>query len=312
MSSSARTIRKPKPAEADGFSIKFWGVRGSIPSPGPETARYGGNTPCIEVRVGGERLIFDLGTGVRELGAAADGPVDAHIFVSHYHYDHLQGLPFFGPIFDPRSRFTIRGPTRNGRSVRDVLSGQMQQPFFPVTAEMVFRAQLEYQGFEAGDRLELGGAKISAVETNHPGGNLAYRVDYKGKSFVYATDTEHGSDRDQQLINFAKGADVLVYDAMYTEDEYLGRVGGPKTGWGHSTFQNAVKVAAQAEVGTLVLFHHDPTRTDDTLDALLKDVKRQRKATIAAKEGLVLKLTPRASTPARGRRAAPAKSPRRR
>lgn len=312
MSSSARTIRKPKPAEADGFSIKFWGVRGSIPSPGPETARYGGNTPCIELRVGGERLIFDLGTGVRELGAAADGPVDAHIFVSHYHYDHLQGLPFFGPIFDPRSRFIIRGPTRNGRSVRDVLSGQMQQPFFPVTAEMVFRAQLEYQGFEAGDRLELGGAKISAVETNHPGGNLAYRVDYKGKSFVYATDTEHGSDRDQQLINFAKGADVLVYDAMYTEDEYLGRVGGPKTGWGHSTFQNAVKVAAQAEVGTLVLFHHDPTRTDDALDALLKDVKRQRKATIAAKEGLVLKLTPRASTPARGRRAAPAKSPRRR
>ena len=169
--------------------MRFWGVRGSIPSPGPETARYGGNTPCVEVRAGDELFIFDLGTGVRELGAAAQGPLDAHIFISHYHYDHLQGLPFFGPIFDPRSRFTIRGPTRGGRTVRDVVSGHMQQPFFPVTVEMVFRAQLEYQGFEAGDRLKLNGVTVSAIEAQHPGGNLAYRVDFKGKSVVYATDT---------------------------------------------------------------------------------------------------------------------------
>lgn len=312
MSSSARTVRKPRPAEADGFSIKFWGVRGSIPSPGPETARYGGNTPCLEVRVGRERLIFDLGTGVRELGAAAHGPIDADIFISHYHYDHLQGLPFFGPIFDPRSRFTIRGPTRNGRSVKDVLSGQMQQPFFPVTAEMVFRAQLEYQGFEAGDRLVIGGAKLSAIETSHPGGNLAYRIDYKGKSIVYATDTEHGTERDAQLLEFARGCDVLISDAMYTEDEYLGRTGGSKIGWGHSTFQNAVKVADAAQVGTLVLFHHDPTRTDDALDAILRDVKKTRRATIAAKEGLVLRLLPKAAAPARAPRKAPSRSPRRR
>jgi phosphoribosyl 1,2-cyclic phosphodiesterase len=287
-------------------------VRGSIPSPGPETARYGGNTPCIEVRVGGERLIFDLGTGVRELGASVKGPLEAHIFVSHYHYDHLQGLPVFGPIFDPRSRFTVRGPTRNSRSVKDVLSGQMQQPFFPVTAEMVFRAQLEYQSFEAGDRLTLGGARISAIESHHPGGNLAYRIDYKGKTVVYATDTEHGSDRDTQLLEFARGADVLIYDSMYTEDEYLGRTGGPKIGWGHSTWQNAVKVADEAEVGTLVLFHHDPTRTDDALDALVKEVKKQRRATIAAREGLTLKLLPTAAPPASARRKAPARSPRRR
>jgi phosphoribosyl 1,2-cyclic phosphodiesterase len=265
-------------------------VRGSIPSPGPETARYGGNTPCVEITAGDERFIFDLGTGVRELGAAAGGPVTANIFISHYHYDHLQGLPFFGPIFDPRSRFTVRGPTRGGRTVKDVIAGQMQQPFFPVTADMVFRAQLEYQAFEAGDRLKLGGALVTAIEANHPGGNLAYRVEYRGRSVVYATDTEHGSDRDAQLVEFSRKADLLIYDAMYTEDEYLGRVGSPKIGWGHSTWQQGIKVADEAEVGTLVLFHHDPTRTDAALDALVKLVRRQRKATVAAREGLAFKL----------------------
>lgn len=287
MSSSTRKVRKQKPAE---LSVRFWGVRGSIPSPGPETARYGGNTPCVELRAGQELFIFDLGTGVRELGAAQRGPFSAHIFLSHYHYDHLQGLPFFTPIFDPRNRFTVRGPTRNGTSVRDVVSGHMQQPFFPVTAEMVFRAQLEYQAFEAGDRLKVNGVTVSAIEANHPGGNLAYRVDYKGRAVVYATDTEHGSERDAQLIDFARGADLIIYDAMYTEEEYLGRAGSPRLGWGHSTWQNAVKVAAEAKIGTLVLFHHDPTRTDDQLDELVREVKKHRKATIAAKEGLVIKL----------------------
>jgi ribonuclease BN (tRNA processing enzyme) len=138
--------------------------------------------------------------------------------------------------------------------------------------------------------LKLNGVTVSAIEANHPGGNLAYRVDYKNKSIVYATDTEHGSERDAQLIDFSRGADLIIYDAMYTEEEYLGRIGGPKIGWGHSTWQNAVKVAAAAKVGTLVMFHHDPTRTDDALDDLVKLVKKHRKATIAAKEGLQIKL----------------------
>ncbi|MBL8913963.1 MAG: hypothetical protein JNM17_24885 [Archangium sp.] len=159
-----------------------------------------------------------------------------------------------------------------------------------MTAEMVFRAQLEYQAFEAGDRLKLNGVTVTAIETNHPGGNLAYRIDYKNRSVVYATDTEHGNERDAQLIEFARGADLIIYDAMYTEEEYLGRAGSPKLGWGHSTWQNAVKVADTAEIGTLVLFHHDPTRTDDKLDELLREVKKARKATIAAKEGLIIKL----------------------
>jgi len=270
--------------------VRFWGVRGSIPSPGPETSRYGGNTPCLEVRVGQELILFDLGTGAREFGQVAPRPVEGNIFISHYHYDHLQGLPFFGPIFDPRSRFVIRGPTREGRTVKDVISSQMQQPFFPVTAEMVFRAQIEYQPFAAGDRARIGEALVTAIETHHPGGNLAYRIDVKGKSLVYATDTEHGTARDVQLIDFARDADVFIYDAMYTEDEYLGRSGSPKMGWGHSTLETSVKVADEANVGMLVLFHHEPTRSDDAMDELVKQAKKLRKATIAAKEGLVLKL----------------------
>ena len=290
--SAARKARPPhlKAKTAGGLSVRFWGVRGSIPSPGPNTAKYGGNTPCIEVRAGDELLIFDLGTGIRELGVATRGPLDATIFISHYHYDHLQGLPFFSAMFDPRNRFSIRGPTRAGRTVEQVISDQMQQPFFPVTAEMVFRAKVDYQSFAAGDHVQIGQAVVTAIETNHPGGNLAYRVDAGDKAFVYATDTEHGTDRDDELIDFARGAKVLVYDSMYTDDEYLGRQGSPKTGWGHSTWQTAVKIADAAQVETLVLFHHEPSRTDREMDALVKRVRKVRKQTVAASEGLQLVL----------------------
>lgn len=269
--------------------MRFWGVRGSIPSPGPETARYGGNTPCVEMRAGAHHLIFDLGTGARQLGARVEGPLDANIFLTHYHYDHLQGLPFFTPFFDPRARFTVRGPTRGGRTVQEVISSQMQPPFFPVTAEMVFRAQLEYQSFEAGDRARLGDLTVSAIEANHPGGNLAYRVEHQGQVVVYATDHERGA-RDAQLTDFCQGAEVLIYDAMYTDDEYLGRAGAAKKGWGHSTWQSAVGVANAAQVKTLVLFHHEPTRSDDDLDDIVKIARRHFHSTLAAREGLVLKL----------------------
>jgi len=288
LSSSTRKARKPKRAEE--FTVRFWGVRGSIPSPGPETARYGGNTPCVEVRCGTAQLIFDLGTGARALGEASEGPMEATLFLSHYHYDHLQGLPFFRPVFDPRCHITVRGPTRRGQTVQDVISGQMQQPFFPVTAEMVFRAQLEYHPFTAGDTVRVGSAVVTGLEVNHPGGNIAYKVDFSGRTVVYATDTEHGTERDAQLVEFSRGAEVLIYDAMYTEDEYVGRVGTSKIGWGHSTWEAAVKIADEAKVGTLALFHHDPTRTDGAMDHLMKTVRRHRKQTIAAREGLALKL----------------------
>lgn len=270
------------------FRVRFWGVRGSIPAPGASTSHYGGNTPCVEVRCGNELLIFDLGSGVRALGETYPAPLKASIFLSHYHYDHLQGLPFFTPMFNPKNAFTLFGPTRDGMGVQQILSGQMKQPYFPVTAEMVFRAQIEYRQISPGDHAQLGEARVSAVELNHPGGNLGYRIDYKGRSVVYATDIEHGSEVDARLAEFARDCDLLIYDAMYTEDEYLGRSGPPKTGWGHSTWQASIKAADNAHAKTLVLFHHDPTRDDKGLQKLLREVKRQRPEAVAAAEQLVL------------------------
>ncbi|MFZ5469306.1 MAG: MBL fold metallo-hydrolase [Myxococcota bacterium] len=270
--------------------MRFWGVRGSIPAPGARTSRYGGNTPCVEVRCGDHLLIFDLGSGVRLLGESHPAPLKASIFLSHYHYDHLQGLPFFTPMFNPQNELVIYGPTRNGQTVHQILSGQMQQPYFPVTAEMVFRAKVEYRPIDEGERVVLGEAVVTAVELNHPGGNLGYRVDFRGRSMVYATDIEHGSEMDQRLASFAQGTDVLIYDAMYTEDEYLGRSGPPKTGWGHSTWQGAVEAAHRAQAKKLVLFHHDPTRGDADLEKVLRHVKKQRPDAIAAREQQTLSI----------------------
>lgn len=270
--------------------MEFWGVRGSIPSPGAKTQRYGGNTPCVEIRCGKERLIFDLGSGVRALGERYPAPISASIFLSHYHYDHLQGLPFFTPMFNPANSFVLYGPERQGRDVKAILSGQMQQPYFPVTAEMVFRAKMDYRTIRPGEKHPIGDAVVTALELNHPGGNLGYRVDYKGHSVVYATDIEHGSAMDEKLAEFARGTDLLIYDAMYTEDEYLGKKGAPKTGWGHSTWQASVAAANKAHAKTLVLFHHDPTRDDAGMDALLGLVKKHRPEAVAAAEAMVLSI----------------------
>jgi phosphoribosyl 1,2-cyclic phosphodiesterase len=277
------------------FHVRFWGVRGSIPSPGPQTRRYGGNTPCVEMRVGDELLVFDLGTGARPLGdylLSRGKPVQASVFLSHYHYDHLQGLPFFTPIFVPQNAFTFYGSPRNGQSVKEILAGQMTQPYFPVTAEGVFRAQLHYHDIQPGEVLRIGPAQVRTVELNHPGGNLGYRVECDGRSVVYATDIEHSSDTDERFYAFAKGADVLIYDSMYTEDEYCGKAGPPRTGWGHSTWQAAVQAANASQAKKLVLFHHDPGRDDAAITKLLRQVRKHRPEAIAASEDMLLKVIP--------------------
>lgn len=269
-------------------------MRGSIPSPGPNTRRYGGNTPCVEIGVGDALLIFDLGTGARPLGdelLARDKPVEAAIFLSHYHYDHLQGLPFFTPIFVPQNAFTFYGSPRNGQSVKQILSGQMTQPYFPVTADGVFRARLDYHDVNAGETVTVGPAQVRTLELNHPGGNLGYRVECDGRSVVYATDIEHGTEEDGRFFEFARGADLLIYDSMYTEDEYCGRHGGPpRTGWGHSTWQAAVRAANESQAKTLVLFHHDPGRDDASMNRLLRQVRKHRPEAIAAQEDMLLRL----------------------
>jgi phosphoribosyl 1,2-cyclic phosphodiesterase len=264
-------------------------VRGSIPAPGPRTKGYGGNTSCVEVRCGDRLLIFDLGSGARPLGESlrerGDG-VAGQVFLSHYHYDHLQGLPFFAPMFDARSHFVVHGPTRGGQAVQSILAGQMVPPYFPVTAEEVFLARVDYRPVVEGEVIDLGEVQVRSLELHHPGGALGYRVDYHGHSLVYATDIEHGSPADARLARFAAGTDVLIYDAMYTPEEYAATPG--KMGWGHSTWEAAVAAAKAADARTLVLFHHDPERTDVALAALERQSRRLRPGTVAAREGLTL------------------------
>ncbi len=266
--------------------MRFWGVRGSIPAPGEKTAKFGGNTPCVEMLCGAERLIFDMGTGARVLGAAAGAPFDATIFLSHYHYDHLQGLPFFEPFFDARNRFVLYGPVNGGERLEEVLADQMREPFFPVRAADVFKAHLTYRDLTPGASVRIGEVDVATLPLPHPGGNLGYRVTYGGKSVVYATDVEHAVDIDEAFLRFAHGADVLICDAMYTEDEYR----DAKVGWGHSSWERTARAAELAGVKQLVLFHHEPGRSDAELTKLLRKVRKVRREAIAAHERLTLEL----------------------
>ena len=256
--------------------LRFWGTRGSVPSPGPNTVRYGGNTPCVEVRTDTDRLIIlDAGTGIRELGlsliARANGSgIHADIFLTHAHWDHIQGIPFFAPIFRPGNRFTIWGSTALPRRIDRVIREQMSPVVFPVPFEKL-AAQISFS--EIAEEQHAGdGYAVTAFAVRHPGGALGYRFsagDGTGPSFVYISDNELGSaetyqtrsDWDQQIVQFVKGARVLVHDATYTADEYEHH-----RGWGHSTYEDAVALALAARVEQLVLFHHRPERTDEELD----------------------------------------------
>ncbi len=277
------------------FSIRFWGVRGSIAAPGPETAGVGGNTSCVEVTCGDSRFILDSGTGIRPLGDALikQGPVDATLLLSHHHWDHIQGLPFFTPIYLPTTKLTVVGPQTDRLSNIDVLEHQMSSPVFPVRLEEL-PCSLDTKEVMAGDVLELGGARIRVSKGNHPGGSLAYRIEYAGRSVVYATDTEHYSCVDPALRDLALGADVLIYDSQYTPAEYRGEQGPSKVGWGHSTYEDGAKLAHAADVGQYVLFHHDPRRTDAGVAELEQRAQSLFAGSVAAREGLVLSLPARA------------------
>ncbi len=278
--------------------ITFWGVRGSIPTPGPDTVEIGGNTSCVEVRAGKALMVFDGGTGLRLLGRKLVGemPLEAHIFFSHVHWDHIQGFPFFAPAFVPGNTIHLYGGNNVSRTLEETLAGQMDHPSFPVhLSEM--GATMRFYDLREGQTIELdagGGtkAKVTSGRGNHPNGVFAYRVDADGHSVVYATDTEHYAVVDPKLTKLARGADILVYDSQYTPEEYAGTAGfgGPKLGWGHSTFEEAAKLAHAAGVKQLVLYHHDPTQSD----AMVRDKERRAKELFpnvrAAYEGLSIEL----------------------
>lgn len=280
------------------LKIRFWGVRGSIAAPGPETAGVGGNTSSVEVECGKTRILFDAGTGLRQLGdeLLRAGPVNAHLLLSHHHWDHIQGLPFFVPLYLPSTELTVIGPMAERHSMHDVLSHQMTSPVFPVRLEEV-PCRLETREVRGGDRFQIGEVGVRVAKLNHPGGVLAYRLDFQGQSVVYATDTEHYSCVDPALCALAAGADVLIYDAQYTPAEYRGESGPSKVGWGHSTYEDGAKLAREAGVGRLVLFHHDPRRTDAGVAEIERLARELFPSTIAAREGMLIE-------PAREARAA--------
>jgi phosphoribosyl 1,2-cyclic phosphodiesterase len=281
------------------MTVRFWGVRGSIPSPGPETYRYGGNTACVEVRAGGELLILDAGSGIRQLGLAlnqAGAPIVGTILISHAHWDHIHGLPFFAPAMAAGNRFKVYGCTGTSPHLRHILAGQMETPYFPVSLNDM-PGTLEFDDLPEG-LLRVGPLTIRTIRLHHPGMTLAYRIELGPHSLVYATDNEptpavNGGEPslDCELIRFAAGADLLICDAQYTREEYRQHIG-----WGHSSVTDAVRLALAAGVRKMALFHHDPERTDAALDELLTEARAellQRKGALEcllAAEGLELVL----------------------
>jgi len=292
-------------------TVHFWGVRGSIAAPGPETARYGGNTPCVSIEHDGRILILDAGTGIRKLGialqaAAAGRPLEVDLLISHTHWDHIQGFPFFVPAFVPRNRVRVFGPRSAEKPLEKVLRGQMDVEYFPVAlGDMA--AQISVEEYR-GQHVDIGPFHVVPGYLNHPGVTLGYRIELPGLTIAYATDTEpyrsflpgqagdqavaaFGKDQDASLIDLVRGADVYIADAQYSPDEYR-----TKVGWGHTNYADTVDLAIEAGVKRLVLFSHDPMHDDAAVDRKLAHCRvlmAERGAdieVIAAAEGVPLAL----------------------
>jgi phosphoribosyl 1,2-cyclic phosphodiesterase len=290
------------------MKVRFWGTRGSIAKPGPKTVRYGGNTSCVQVTSpGGTMLIIDCGTGAHDLGQhilkeKPTGNVGS-ILISHTHWDHIQGIPFFAPLFVPGNSWTFFAPRGFGDTLRETLAGQMEFTYFPVTLD-AFGAKVEYRDLTE-QTFEIGDVRITTRFLNHPALTLAYKLECDGATVVYSCDHEphsheladgcgqiHGQDREHS--EFFRGADLVIHDSQYTPAEYA-----TKIGWGHSTPHYAAQMCRAAGARMLALTHHDPTRTDDQIDAMLAELSAAGNATpglevIAAAEGLELEVVGRA------------------
>jgi phosphoribosyl 1,2-cyclic phosphodiesterase len=272
------------------FAVRFWGVRGSIPTPGKDTMRYGGNTSCIEMRVGERRLIFDGGTGLQELSKnlMKQLPPKTYMFFTHYHWDHIQGFPFFMPAFVKGHCLQIYGAIpQNGDSLEQHFMERVLHPNSPVPLAGL-KADIKFCDVVCGETFEVEDIQFQTCHLNHPNNAMGYRVNWCGRSVFYCTDTEHYPDRlDENVMELARDADMMIYDAMYTDEEYH-HPKAPKLGWGHSTWEEAVKIAKAAGVKTLVIFHHDPAHSDEFLDQLALQVKDSFPNSVIAREGLVI------------------------
>jgi phosphoribosyl 1,2-cyclic phosphodiesterase len=273
------------------MKIKFWGVRGSIPSPGPDTVKIGGNTSCVEVRADNKILIFDMGTGARPLGSSLlkELPLNIHLFFSHMHHDHNQGFPFFAPAFIGGNTFMVYGADKVNVQLEEILAGVMQYPYFPVLLKDL-PANMEFIDLKEGQKVQVSDlVTVFNRKLNHPDGVFGYRVEAiesgQKKVFTFCSDTEHYDVVDWKVADLAKDSDVFIYDAQYTVEEYP-----KKLGWGHSTWKAGVKVAKEAGVKNLVLFHHEPAHNDKTILEIEAKAKAEFPKTVAAYEGLEFNL----------------------
>jgi phosphoribosyl 1,2-cyclic phosphodiesterase len=278
------------------MKAKFWGVRGSIPTPGKQTVRYGGNTPCVEIRLPDDSLIIlDAGTGIRNLGdfLIMNGEsIKAYLLITHPHWDHIQGFPFFKPAFISGNELTIIGTERKDKSLSEIVAEQMNRIYFPVQLQDLKAAIKFIPVMEEGE-LPVFDAIVKIIYVNHPGFTVGYRLEHQGKSLVYISDNEPfdrsvapslsnfestvkdrfsslEGDPNKRIVDFCRGADVLIHDATYTPEEYIDRVG-----WGHSHYLFSLRVAAEANVKKLFLFHHDQNHSDEKVDDILKKCKKE-------------------------------------
>ncbi|MBA3451991.1 MAG: MBL fold metallo-hydrolase [Deltaproteobacteria bacterium] len=265
------------------LTVRFLGVRGSIATPGAEKTA-GGNTACVEVCAGDTRIILDAGTGLRTLGdeRMAKGPRHSTILLSHLHWDHVAGLPFFTPIYVPGHRVEIASGPNGVMSHDEAIRSLFRAPFFPVDYSTL-QDQISTRELRPNEKFTIGDITITMAKLNHPDPVYGFRLEHGGQSIVYATDTEHFSCVDPTLKKLAAGADILIYDSQYTPEEYPAKVG-----WGHSTWQAGAELARAAGVPQLVLFHHDPNRTDAQLAAIEAEARKNLPGTVAAREGMVL------------------------
>ncbi len=297
--------------EKQPFRIFFWGVRGSYPTSDKSTLAYGGHTSCVEVRVGGQHLIFDAGTGIIPLGKKlANGraePQSLNLFFSHTHHDHVFGFYFFEPLFQSGNRICIFGPSSSSKSLQHTLQAAMQPRFFPVPLRDL-QARKKIYSLQGGESIELAGPPalprvrrrralqptdnvvVRVLRSSaHPNGVLLYRVWYRGKSLAYATDVEQKKGGYPDIIKFISGTDLLIHDAQYLNREYHSAT-NPRKGWGHSTVDRAVETARKGGVGKLILFHHEPTHDDKIIDEIELRAQRAFKAAVAAREGMTIEL----------------------
>src|SRR3989475_2525741 len=274
--------------------LSFWGVRGSTPTVDPATWRYGGNTPCLELAApDGTQIILDCGTGLRTLGSrwAPSGgrSPETHIFVTHYHWDHIQGIPFFSPVYAEKNElqfYSFRSKFVGRDSLKQVFETQMALPYFPVDLSAM-NAKRKFQEVEGGDSFPIRENKITARWLNHPQGCLGFRIETPAGTVAYATDNEPGDAKlDESLRELAAGADIFINDAQFTPEQ----LATTRKGWGHSSWLEGVRVAREAGAKTLVLFHHDPDSTDRMVDNLLRQARDEFESVYAASEGMVLTL----------------------